>query len=171
LDPTIVKEHPVDYSSVYELASISETLTISFAEVVVLQTKSLFVDLVEDWQSHIEVLQATLHVLDAWVDIRRLFFNLFEVLFNVSLLQPFLILDVVFESVCHVVQCVLVILVRILVYTWLVADSLVNIKLCILRCRRIILQEMPVAFHFLDFFLLNQSLVFFDFHSDCRSKV
>ena len=103
LDPAVVEEHSVDDSSVQELTSVRETLAVALTEVVVLETESFFVDLVENRQGHVEVFQAALHVLDARVDIGHLTLKLLEVLFDISLLQPLLVLDVVLESVGHVV--------------------------------------------------------------------
>ena len=58
---------------------------------IVLETKGLSVDLIEDGQSHVEILEATFHVLDSWVDLFLSTFDLLEIFLNVSLFHSLLL--------------------------------------------------------------------------------
>lgn len=71
---------------------------------IVLKAESFRVDFIEDGQSHIQVLQTTLHVLDSRVDLLLWTLNLFEVFLYVPLLHPLLVHNIVRKSIRHFLQ-------------------------------------------------------------------
>ena len=82
---------------------------------VVIQAERFAVDLVKYGQRHVQILHAPFHVFDSRVDIWDIFFDLLEVLLDITLLHSILILDIVFEVLCNIFERQLILLLLVLI--------------------------------------------------------
>ena len=91
-----------------EFACVGKTLTITFAQMVVLQAQRLSIDLLKYGQVQVNCLHAALHILYPWVFAHVRILNHIDVVFNAPLLESLRIFERFFEVIHDDLQCLLV---------------------------------------------------------------